>query len=446
MRSRSAADVTNIDSEASSPACSPMGSPIGSPMGSPVGSPARVHARHSGSTPVSPIGSPKHRASLRAPKRHRLKKRISRRRRSLGTRSRLGTPKASGMGQTKERFRVLPAQLDGYSMVVRNIPLPYVECIRGPILLTAPHGLRLAGPRRSHLREKHTSELVLMLAKALKQHLGMEASFCVWNCKTAQKGDPRNLDPNFIRREEWSRSPWHTTLLKFYAKFKDRGVPCFHVDFHGKMDRKKEPEHRVDIGIEPFLRHPRSVGWTRAEVEELRESVRSELDTAFAGVEAGGKSCRSEPDPERLHGFWHGRKETTMTHQAILEGIPSVQLETPRSIRARLMTDSNLLARYAAAIAAMYRKTKNLERKHGVDGDLKLTRRRRGSVTKDSTLDRLYRGKDAVKQYRISGFPSYSGQRDEDGRARFAGKIGDMMDYMIRDAVLIDAHDTDKQV
>ena len=65
---------------------------------------------------------------------------------------------------------LLPFAQDGYSMLrTKSIALPYVECINGPILLTAPHGLKLAGPRRSHKREKYTSEIVMLLAKKTRK-------------------------------------------------------------------------------------------------------------------------------------------------------------------------------------------------------------------------------------------------------------------------------------
>merc|ERR1719473_1738328 len=116
-----------------------------------------------------------------------------------------------------------------------TISLPYIECINGPILLTAPHGLKLAGPRRSHKREKHTSELVMLLAKKIEKYLGQPASFMVWNYKTARKSDRRNFDPNYLLKSEWKDSPFHTTLLKFRSKFKDRNIPCFHWIFMGSV-------------------------------------------------------------------------------------------------------------------------------------------------------------------------------------------------------------------
>ena len=109
---------------------------------------------------------------------------------------------------------LLPFAQDGYSMLrTKSIALPYVECINGPILLTAPHGLKLAGPRRSHKREKYTSEIVMLLAKKLEKYLGRPASFMVWNYKTARKSDRRNLDPNYLLKSEWrEQSISHNTI------------------------------------------------------------------------------------------------------------------------------------------------------------------------------------------------------------------------------------------
>ena len=54
------------------------------------------------------------------------------------------------------------------------------------------------------------------------------------------------------------------------------------------------------------------------------------FDDAFKNVSIRGKNVVSDPDP-RLHGWWGSDDddETTMTHQAVLEGIPSLQLENP---------------------------------------------------------------------------------------------------------------------
>lgn len=282
-----------------------------------------------------------------------------------------------------------PAYRDGYSMIVSSgsrLTRPYVECIAGPILITAPHGLKLAGPRRKHLREKHTTELALSLAKEMRKYLPKGypcASFIVWNYKTARKYDSRNLDPNYLLKSEWVDCPFHTALLKFRAKFKERGIPCLHVDFHGKRDRKNSKTHRIDIGMQPFLVHPNAVkGWNSADVLEMRKVVKEEIDHAFKGVTIRGKRVSSNPDP-RLHGWWGDSDsdtgeecETTMTHAAVLQNIPSFQLENPRSFRDKLMrqtkkrkdSEESLITRYAQAIAAVYEKVCVIERRKGLNG------------------------------------------------------------------------------
>ena len=182
-------------------------------------------------------------------------------------------------------------------------------------------------PRRKHLREKYTSELVLKLSKALSSRLGCTASFCVWNYKTARKSDPANLDPNYLFGSETQFSPFHTSLRKFKTKFLDRGVPCLHVDFHGKRDRKKQKKHNVDVGIRPWLEHPEEVqGWSYDDVDDLANCFAAEINTGFKGTRVTGKEVVGDTDP-RLHGWWGDDEdeddeecERTMTHQAVLLG------------------------------------------------------------------------------------------------------------------------------
>lgn len=265
-------------------------------------------------------------------------------------------------------LKPLKAAVDGYSLFSGGAALPYVECINGAILFTAPHGLKLCAPRRKHNRERYTSELVLKMAKLMKRHLGVEASFMVWNYKTARKSDPRNLDPNFLLKSEWKQSPWHTTLRKFRAKFKDRGVPCFHVDFHGKLDRKKiRNRGKVDVGIQPFLENPGAVGWEDTDVEALRDRAKVSIDAALRSVKVRGHSIIADEDPY-LHGWWgdDDDDETTMTHQAVLEGIPSFQLENPLSFRKLLNQDDAVLERFTKALYDSYKCACEIESKKGV--------------------------------------------------------------------------------
>jgi hypothetical protein len=243
------------------------------------------------------------------------------------------TPKPPTNNRTNASIRPQPCYKDGYSMLLSptsKVAHPFVEFIGGNILLTAPHGLKLAGPRRKHLREKHTTEIVLLLSKAIGKITGRPASFCVWNYKTgkftllnmyffrkvyylltslfiiiffysqtARKMDKKNLDPNFLYQSEWSKSPFSTALLKFKSKFRDRRIPCFHVDFHGKNDRKKNKKtHNIDIGIQPFLEHStEAVGWSLNEVIDLRTVAKEAINANLGKLVIRGKRCCANEDP-----------------------------------------------------------------------------------------------------------------------------------------------------
>jgi gamma-glutamylcyclotransferase (GGCT)/AIG2-like uncharacterized protein YtfP len=274
--------------------------------------------------------------------------------------------------------------MDEYSMLTSpssRIAHPHIEFISGPIFLTAPHGLKLAGPRRKHLREKHTTEIVLLLSKAIGKITGRPASFCVWNYKTARKSDPKNKDPNYLYASEWPQSSFSTALLKFKAKFRDRGIPCFHLDFHGKNDRKKAKTNNIDVGIMPFEEHPEAVAWSLEEVLKLRTVAATSIDRALDGLVVHGKKCVANPEP-RLHGWWGDDSgdeecETTMTHQAVLRGIPSLQLETPRSVRNTLRSKggNEWIDKLAQAVVDMYQCATVIERQHGVsahEGETKM--------------------------------------------------------------------------
>jgi hypothetical protein len=94
----------------------------------------------------------------------------------------------------------------------------------GPVLVTAPHGLRLfrvhhaTGARVVHQREKHATEICLLLARDVASALGCEPSFVVWNPRTAKPLDPGNRDPNFLSEADFGSDPWHAAL----AAFRDR--------------------------------------------------------------------------------------------------------------------------------------------------------------------------------------------------------------------------------
>jgi hypothetical protein len=60
-------------------------------------------------------------------------------------------------------------------------------------------------------------------------------------------------------------------------------------------------------------------------------------------------------NPEgELVGKWVKGNMHTMTHQSVMQGIPAMQIEFPRSIRALLMKDNNLVKGIATCILDTY--------------------------------------------------------------------------------------------
>lgn len=263
----------------------------------------------------------------------------------------------------------MPWDKDGYSQRLPDgQPAPFVAHFAGPILLTAPHGLRvyrggLNGERRRlHGREKYVTQIVLKVAALLRKRLGIEASFIVWNYKTARPKDSKNLDPNYLVESQFARSPWHQSLQTFKQRFFDKGKASLHIDFHGKKNRKSKV-HNVDIGIDPLLeccKDPEdcnaTIDWSASEASKLQAMTASILDKAFAKASgARGKHIQSNPDPY-LCGLWGHGCEHTLSHQAVRIGIPAFQLETPSDVRTKMMMDNEFLNKFANAIADIYEK------------------------------------------------------------------------------------------
>lgn len=68
-------------------------------------------------------------------------------------------------------------------------------------------------------------------------------SFCFWS--KDHKLNETDLDPNYLQTPNLNESPFHQILHKFCVINKD--LPIFHVDVHGKMDRKDC--YDLDLGV-----------------------------------------------------------------------------------------------------------------------------------------------------------------------------------------------------
>mmetsp|Transcript_15940 Transcript_15940/g.24827 ORF Transcript_15940/g.24827 Transcript_15940/m.24827 type:complete len:252 (+) Transcript_15940:357-1112(+) len=181
----------------------------------------------------------------------------------------------------------------------------------------------------------------------------------------AKKGDPKNLDPNYLTQTQSPLSPWHHALHTFDEHFRSdpaEKTPIFHVDIHGKMDRKDNLD--LDIGMGPMENCWALKGDAegQAEVEALKEHLASGMREAFRGALKGkqfqvhGKQMQMtvEEDPY-LNAYWGGSTFETISHQSVNLRIPAIQLELPLTMRKELVRNEELFRRFGEAILQSYK-------------------------------------------------------------------------------------------
>jgi hypothetical protein len=243
---------------------------------------------------------------------------------------------------------------DSYS----NTKLPYVQCIDGTLLFTAPHGLEVyrggdkysGEKKRLHSRERYSTELALKLAKYCSKY----SSFMVWNYKTAKRKDPSNMDPNYLFKQQFSSSPWHMMLENWKKRHQTEFKTMFHIDVHGKMDRKKLGNKQyLDIGIQPML----SLWNDKKQVTTIRDTLSHRIQNVldvYNSSDAPKKYLFYVDSDPQLHGYWGDDMMTTITHQSVLLGIAAIQFEIPFSLRTILMNNDTLFEAFANAILSTY--------------------------------------------------------------------------------------------
>lgn len=248
---------------------------------------------------------------------------------------------------------ISPAETDGFS----KMNDPHICMLQGPILFTAPHGIRVyrggtkedpTEKKRIHKEEVHTSELCVKLALAITKHLPFAGSFVIWNWKIAKECDEQNLDPNYLLASQFASSPWHQALHQFKQKF--ASMPLLHIDVHGKKNRENNRD--LDLGMNPM-----ECLWPKQlQFAKLKQVLHANLSKAVQNgqVYDGAFKFAVEAEPV-LHGYWGDDTNTTMSHQSILLGIPAAQLEIPLTMRKALMSDGKFLDQFASAIANTYK-------------------------------------------------------------------------------------------
>ena len=243
---------------------------------------------------------------------------------------------------------------DGYSVAGQ----PHMSSVNSalPVVFTAPHGLQVyrqyeSGKRGLHFRERWSTEITVKLAIAAgKRKAASPSSFIIWNYKTAKRKDPKNLDPNYLLDDEQTISPFSSGL----KHFRRLPGPRFHVDVHGKKDRRKNLN--LDVGLEPM-----HAEWP---AEDQADSLSTAVGQAFEAFfntqksetyrsRAKGSSGRMPFGVETsplLHGYWGEDTVKTVSHQSVLDGMPALQLEIPYTMRSKLVSDDEFFAGWSEAL------------------------------------------------------------------------------------------------
>ena len=141
--------------------------------------------------------------------------------------------KAKGSAKAKPatvEVKVAPA-------ILQKGGMDLVCYLGGPVLITAPHSMRLmrgGGKERSrlHKRERYTAEITLTVARELAL-LGLPASLMVWN-RIAGPGKGR-LDPNYLlRSQSLGRQP-HVTDRKPYRIYRPGSIGHIFLCLQGML-------------------------------------------------------------------------------------------------------------------------------------------------------------------------------------------------------------------
>lgn len=222
----------------------------------------------------------------------------------------------------------------------------YLAYINGPILFTAPHSTRLyrGGEEYNEKQRVHHSE-AFTAALAIRWASKIDGSFCVWS-KSA-KLSTKNLDPNYLKKCKFEKSPFHQSLQAIRIKNIDK--PLLHIDIHGKKDSNEKTT--LDLGIE-CLR----VKWNDEKLfcQNLTSALTENINKAFESsnkMQSLKAYCDNDP---YLNGYWGDVDIFTMTEQAVDLGIPSFQLEIPLTMREELFENKSFSDLFFDALINAY--------------------------------------------------------------------------------------------
>mmetsp|Transcript_6540 Transcript_6540/g.16019 ORF Transcript_6540/g.16019 Transcript_6540/m.16019 type:complete len:788 (+) Transcript_6540:122-2485(+) len=202
------------------------------------------------------------------------------------------------------------------------------------MIFTAPHSIPLCREgHRPHQPEAYTSSIARDLARAVG------GAFLTWSrleegrareyYKVTGGPDPMNKDPNYLRVEDLSDSPW-TRNLQEVRRLWHPLKPALHVDLHGCQDPGPSSGSDLVVG----LRAMEFAG--RKRTEDLRQLLYMCLSMGLRGL-----SINVRPNKQLTGALEAGH--CTLSQQSLTnEGgayTCSVQLEMSRTLRQRLHLD-----------------------------------------------------------------------------------------------------------
>eukprot|EP01080_Neovahlkampfia_damariscottae_P000776 gene776-9026_t len=219
---------------------------------------------------------------------------------------------------------------------------------KGPILITAPHGVAVYRIKKHeteiHKKENFVTIITKKLSNIFETKLNFPISCITWD-SNAVDIDPHSFDPNYLKKEEFSKSLWNQGIKEF--KLKNSNLPLLHIDIHGFKDRKEN--FNIDVGIEPM-----KILWkNEKEFHFFQKIVNSELKLFFKPYEEKNYGVSENP---KFKAYWKDNVHHSMSHQSVLEGIPSFQLEMPSTLRWDMAYNDTMLEEFAETILTIYQK------------------------------------------------------------------------------------------
>jgi len=203
----------------------------------------------------------------------------------------------------------------------------------GPLLLSGPHGIRVNRNNEVKKAEVHITWLV----KSLLEHLPDIASSLTWsegqNCK-----DPLDReDPNYMLHSSLRNSEWHGSLKTHRENWIRKANPWL-IDLHGMGNHHGSD---ICIGLSPLLQHHATSNIAVQCKSFLEDSFNSHLPQ-YKVYDVGFQAS------------WKDQCHLTMSQQAVMLGMPAIQLELSLKLRRDLKADDHLLQNFGKVLRSFY--------------------------------------------------------------------------------------------